>query len=100
MILGILQVELAIDSDGTLKGKRRVVTSLKDRLHREHHVSVAETDRQDDPRAAVLGIALASSSVPVCQSVLDRVLQQVRDNRGSVLTDHSMEILTGASTGK
>ncbi|MEX2214152.1 MAG: DUF503 domain-containing protein, partial [Phycisphaeraceae bacterium] len=68
MILGILQVELVIDGSQSLKEKRRVVSSLKDRLHREHQVSVAETDKQDDHRVAVLGIALASSSVPVCQS--------------------------------
>ena len=95
MILGILQVELAIDGSQSLKDKRRVVASLKDRLHREHMVSVAEVDRQDDCTSAVLGIALAASNVPGCQSTLDQVLRKIRDHRDSVLVDHSMEILTG-----
>ncbi len=95
MILGILQVELSIDGSQSLKDKRRVVASLKDRLHREHMVSVAEVDRQDDCTIAVLGIALAASSVPGCQSTLDQVLGKIRANRDSVLVDHSMEILTG-----
>jgi uncharacterized protein YlxP (DUF503 family) len=95
MILGILQVEVMIDGSQSLKDKRRVVTSLKDRLHREHQVSVAEVDMQDDPGRAVLGIALAASSVPHCQSTLDHVLTKVRESRDCVLTDHQQEILTG-----
>ena len=43
----------------------------------------------------VLGIALAASNVPGCQSTLDQVLRKIRDHRDSVLVDHSMEILTG-----
>ncbi len=95
MILGVLQVELVIDGSQSLKDKRRVVASLKDRLHREHQVSVAEVDSQDDPRRAVLGIALAASSVPVCQSVLDHVLGKIRESRDCVLSDHQQEIITG-----
>jgi len=95
MILGVLQVEVMIDGSQTLKDKRRVVSSLKDRLHREHMVSVAEVDLQDDPRRAVLGIALAASSVPVCQSTLDLVLGKLRSSRDCVLTDHQQEIITG-----
>lgn len=95
MILGVLQFEVMIDGAQSLKDKRRVVSSLKDRLHREHQVSVAEVGMQDDPGRAVLGVALASSSVPVCQSVLDRVLAKIRDSRDCVLTDHQQEILTG-----
>ena len=95
MILGILQVELMIDGSQSLKDKRRVVSSLKDRLHREHQVSVAEVDKQDDPGRAVLGIALAASSVPSCQSVLDHVLKKLREARDCVLTDHQQEIISG-----
>ena len=95
MILGILQVELAIDGSESLKDKRRVVSSLKNRLHREHMVSVAEVDRQDDCTVAVLGIALASSSVPACQSTLDHVLGKIRASRDCVLVDHMTEILSG-----
>ncbi len=95
MIVGILQVELAIDGVVSIKDKRRVVASLKDRLHREHQVSVAEVDMQDSHGTAVLGIALAASDVKVAQSVLQRILQKLEDERDCVLTDHRLEILTG-----
>lgn len=96
MVVGILQIELAIDGSESLKDKRRVVKSLKDRLHREHMVSVAEVDMQEDRYTAVLGIVLASSDVTHCQSVLDAILDKLAHARDCVLTDHSLEILTGA----
>ena len=63
MVVGILQVELTIEHARTLKDKRRVVSSIKDKLHREQLVSVAEVDAHDIYNQAMIGIAFASSSV-------------------------------------
>lgn len=95
MIIGVLQVEIAIDGATSLKDKRRVVSSLKDRLHREHQVSVAEVGDLDDWHHAVLGITMASNSVPHAQSMLDKLVDKLRTGRGYALADHSLEILTG-----
>jgi uncharacterized protein len=95
MVVGILQIELAIDWATSLKDKRRVVSSLKDRLHREHQVSIAEVDSQDEARTATLGIALAASDVRHAQSMLDRVLAKITDEKECVVRDHRQEILTG-----
>lgn len=95
MVVGILQLELFIEGATSLKDKRRVVRSLKDRLHNEHRVSVAEIDRLDEHTVAVLGVALASSSVPVAQSVLDKLLDWIRLGRDYTLRDHKLEILSG-----
>ena len=95
MVVGILQLELTIDGSHSLKDKRRVVRSLKDRLHREHQVSVAEVGDLELHNRAHLGIAMAGSSVPTCQSTLDRVLDKLRTGRDYVLTDHRTEIPTG-----
>ena len=95
MVIGILQLELSIDQSRSLKDKRRVVHSLRDRLQRGFNVSIVETGDRDDHRTAVLGVALATRSVDHCQSVLDRVLDQLRTARDCHLTDHKKEILTG-----
>lgn len=95
MVIGVLQLELTIDGATSLKDKRRVVQSLKDRLHREHQISIAEVDRLDDHRVAILGAAMVSNDVRHCQSMLDRLLDKLRNQRGYVLSDHRLEILTG-----
>ncbi len=95
MIVGVLQVELFVDGSQSLKDKRRLVRSVKDRLHREHQVSVAEVGSLDDHRVAVLGITMASNSVSHCQGALGGVLEKIRRHRGCALGDHHTEILTG-----
>ena len=95
MVVGVLQVELTIDWAGSLKDKRGVVSSLKDRLHREHQVSVAEVDRMDNKQIAVLGIAMAAPDGARAQSVLNQIVKKLTAARDCVLTDHRIEILTG-----
>ncbi len=95
MIVGILQVELMIDDATSLKDKRRVVRSVKDKLHHDHQVSVAEVDALDNHNVAILGITMASNDVKHCQSVLDGIVNQLRRHQECILTDHAQEILTG-----
>lgn len=95
MVVGILQVELTVAWSQSLKDKRRVVSSLKDRLHREHQIAVAEVGALDNRRAAILGMTVASNSVPHCQHMLDGILNKIRATRDCVLSDHRLEILTG-----
>jgi len=95
MVVGILQLELTIDSPASVKDKRKVVSSLKDRLHQNHQVSVAEVDRQDDKRTAVLGLSLVSADVAHARSILDKIVNHICESRGYVLADHRIEILSG-----
>jgi uncharacterized protein YlxP (DUF503 family) len=96
MLVGILQAELVIDGALSLKDKRRVLASLKQTLRNDFPISVAEVDRMDDPRAAVLGITLASNDSAHCHSVLDTVLDRLRNSRGCHLGAHAKEVLAGA----
>ncbi len=47
MIVGVLELELAIPSADSLKAKRMVLRSLKDRVRRQFNVSVAELEDND-----------------------------------------------------
>lgn len=96
MVVGIMQIEITIDWSQSLKDKRRVVKSLKDRLHRNHQVSVAEVGSLDDWRVAVLGIALASSDRGYGQGVFNHILENLRRARDCVLSDYMIEFVTGA----
>lgn len=95
MVVGILQVELTIGDANSLKDKRSVVKSLKDRLHRQHMVSVAEVDALDRWRTAILGLSAVGTSVPHMQGILDRIVEQLDNDPRFVLADKRVEILTG-----
>lgn len=95
MVIGILQFELTIDHAQSLKDKRRVVSSIKDRLHREHNVAVTETDKLESCRVAQMGLAVVTNNAARAQSVLDRVVDKLKNARDCVLSDFRTEILTG-----
>lgn len=77
MHLGVLEIELLLDESFSLKDKRRVVKSLKDRLHREHLVSVAEVAGQDHQRFGVLGVTFVSADPERVSAVLDAVERKI-----------------------
>ena len=78
MIVGVCTVELFIPDGQSLKSKRQVVKSLKDRLRNKFNVSVAEVGGQDLWQKAVLGIACVANETAYVNQVLDQVLNQIR----------------------
>lgn len=78
MVVGILQLELLVHGAESLKDKRRVVLSIKDRLSREHRVSVSEVGAQEMLNLAVLGVAMAGTEGRVVGQALDRIVAEVR----------------------
>jgi uncharacterized protein YlxP (DUF503 family) len=71
MHVGVLQIELLIPWSESLKDKRRVTRSLKDRLHREHQVSVAEVGALEHHTVAVLAVACVATTPQRCAEVLE-----------------------------
>lgn len=94
MVVGILQFELEIPGALSLKDKRRVVRSVKDRLHREHQVSVAEVGALDRWRTAEMGVSIVSNSAPYVSAVFDRVLRKLGELPEARLGEVRREILS------
>ena len=92
MVVGTLYIKLALRECRSLKDKRRVVNSLKDRLRNKFNVSVAEVDQQDMCQAAVLGVVQVSGDARYVRGSLENVVKAVRGFRGAQLADYSIEI--------
>jgi len=73
----MLQVIIEIPESASLKDKRRVVKSIKDRLRTRFHVSCAETDLQESLRFAQIGAALVSNSIEFGETVMRKALSSV-----------------------
>ena len=58
---GVLQVEISIPDAMSLKDKRQVVKSLKDRIAHGHNVSIAEVGALDEHRRSIIGMAMVSN---------------------------------------
>lgn len=73
MVVGVIVWELHIDGCSSLKQKRAILRSLKDRLRGRHNVSIAETGHQDIWQRAELGAAVVSSDRRRAQEMLSRI---------------------------
>lgn len=90
-----MQVELRIAWAESLKDKRRVVKSLKDRLHREHLVSVAEVAALESPTVAVIGIASVGHDGHRVGETLDRISAKLHAMHDADVAATTREILHG-----
>lgn len=59
--IAYLVIELLIPHSGSLKSKRRVVKSLKDKIRARFNASVAEIDYLDQWQRALIGVAMIGS---------------------------------------
>ena len=96
MVIGLLQFELLIHDSESLKDKRRVVRSLKDRLHREHMVSVAEVGALDKLNIAMLAVACVGREGARVGEVLDAITNKLRTLHDAEVGDVSRQIIHGS----
>jgi len=92
MIVGTLRVRLLLREARTLKDKRQVVKSIKDRLRNGFNVSVAEIEEQDNRQLAVLGIAMVSNEAHHLKTALGQIVQALRVHPVAEFLDHEMEV--------
>lgn len=95
MVIGVLQFELLIHGAESLKDKRRVVRSVKDRLHREHLAAVAEVGALDRHTVAVMALAVIGRDGERVGEVLDRVTARLRALTDAELGDCRRDLIHG-----
>ena len=77
MVVTLIQIIFELPESTSLKDKRSVVSSAKDRIRRKFRISVAEVDLLDSLRFSQIGGALVSNSKEFGETVMNRVLSFV-----------------------
>jgi uncharacterized protein YlxP (DUF503 family) len=93
MVVGVCTLDLHLPGVDSLKGKRQILLSLKERIQKKFNVSIAEVDGQDLWQRAVLGVACVANEQRHTNQVLDSVLNFVRANPSVELMRQHMEFL-------
>ena len=91
--VGVLTLELRLQNAHSLKEKRHVVQSLKDRLRHKFNVAVAEIDYQDLLQRAAVAAVTVSSDREFAEKVLRSVEDEAAEMLGSELPGASVEWL-------
>ena len=93
MPVGLLTLELHIPDAQSLKDKRQVLRSLKDKLRRDFNVAVAELDHQDTWQRSVIGVVTISNEEKHVNEVLQKALDEADRILGSFLINQAVEII-------
>jgi len=100
MFVGVARLVLQIPGALSLKDRRRVVKSFKDRVRARLPVTVAEVGDVERYQLATLGVAVVSGDSERCREVLSRVRSLADQVGDAVLADVRSEIVSFGSGGQ
>ena len=92
--VGVLTLELQVSEAHSLKDKRHVVKSLKDRLRTRFNVSVAEIAGQDTWQYSVVAVVTVSGDRARAAQVLEAVEREAESVLGGMLASTGVEWLS------
>ena len=93
MVIGLLEVQCSIPESHSLKDKRQIIRSLKDRILHSMNVSVAETGRQDAHQFTQLAFITISAQSDVVDKRLAKVRETLTGNPRLVVLDMATQHL-------
>ena len=93
MPIGLLTLEIHIPDARSLKDKRQVLRSLKDRLRGHFNVAVAELDFEDTWQRSVIGVVTLSNEERHVEEALQKVLAEADRILGPALVSHAVDLL-------
>ena len=95
-MIAFLTIELSIEAAQSLKDKRQVVRSVKDRLRARFNVAVAELDASEIWNRATIGVVSVSPSRDYLDGLMinvERMAIRIANNGGADVTDSFLEFL-------
>jgi len=92
MVVGVVTWDLHLNGCASLKDKRRILQSLKDRLHERFNVSVAETADHELWQRAELTCAVVATDRRHAESVLGAADRFVTQHGLARILDSSVSI--------
>ena len=90
MVVSMMQFIVELPESLSIKDKRRVVNSLKDKLQRKFKLSASEVDLQDSLAFSQIGVALVSNSRQFGEKVMQKAMAFVEDEGTVRLHDVSI----------
>jgi len=92
-IIGLLTIELHFPEAQSLKAKRMVVKSIKDRLRRKFNVAVAETGYLELWQRAELAAVSVNGTRSILESELEAISRELEDHFPSELLGTTFELI-------
>jgi uncharacterized protein YlxP (DUF503 family) len=92
MVVALLSLECHIPTAGSLKDKRMVLRSVKDRLRR-FNVAIAEVDHQDLWQRAGLAVVTVAATESLAEKELSALLDEIERHDPGLVVRSDIEFL-------
>ena len=93
LIVGLLTIDLFIPSSASLKDKRLVIKSIKDKVRHKFNVSIAEVDFQDKWQRARLGVVQVGNDYTFIEKNMNSIFKLIESVYTVEIINHSFEFL-------
>lgn len=93
VVVGLCTIELFLGDSQSLKDKRQILSSLKDRLRQKFNLSVAEIDAQDLWQKGVLALACVANDGRYVNQVLDQAQNLIKSSPVVEIVQSRVELL-------
>lgn len=93
MIVGTARLVLSLPGNRSLKGKRKVLRRIVDRMRHRYNVSIAEVADQDVHQRLVLGLAVVSNEAQHADSMLETLISFASTAADAVLVERKSELI-------
>ena len=100
MPIGLLTLEIHILDAQSLKDKRQVLRSLKDRLRAHYNVAVAELDHQETWQRSRVGVVTISGDAGHLKKTLGEIAAEAERLLGRDLLSQSVEYFEDSEEGQ
>ncbi len=93
MSVGLLLLDCYIPESQSLKDKRRILSSLSERLRRQFNIAIAEVEYQDQWQRAQLAIVLVNTNWRMLQSSMSKLTEYIdRDRRVEITNTETRQL--------
>lgn len=93
MVVGILRVELRVHDNRSLKGKRKIVRSMVDKVKNKFNASIAEIGSNDKWQKIELGVSTIGNDRRHIDASLNNILAYMESLYLAEIVDAEIEIL-------
>ncbi len=93
MIVAVASLTLIIPENDSLKGKRKVVKSLIEKVRHKFEAAVAEVADNDLWQKAKIGVALVGNNPQLLHTRLNQIMQYMENQHLAEIIDSQVELV-------
>ena len=93
MNVGYGQIKFFLHGNRSLKDKRKIIKSMRDRVKNKFNVSISEIGDQDEWQSLQIGIAAVSSDSQYLDGLMTQVVEFIDNMHLAEMTDCKIEFM-------